>query len=70
MILGGTWHVEGIDEERIVATGIYYYEMENITESKLHFRQSVKDPDYEQNDDRGVLAIYGMKDEDQLNQVS
>lgn len=69
VILGGTWHVEGIDQERIVATGIYYLETDNITESKLHFRQSIKDPDYEQNDDRGVLAIYGMKDEDPLNQV-
>lgn len=66
---GGTWHVEGIEEERIVATGIYYFEMENITESKLSFRQSIEDPHYEQNDDRGVFAVYGMKNEDPLNQV-
>lgn len=66
---GGTWHVEGIDEERIVATGIYYYEMENITESKLTFRQSIEDPFYEQYDDRGVREVYGMENEDPLNQI-
>lgn len=66
---GGAWHVEGIDEECIVATGIYYYEMDNITETKLIFRQSIEDPHYEQNDDRGVREIYGMENEDPLNQV-
>lgn len=66
---GGQWHVEGIDEERIVATGIYYYEMENITESKLSFRQSIEDPHYEQNDYRGVLEVYGIENEDPLNQL-
>lgn len=65
---GGSWHVEGIAEERIVATGIYYYEMENITESKLMFRQSVDDPNYEQGDDRGVAAIYGMESFNPCNQ--
>lgn len=65
---GGKWHVEGIEEERIVASGIYYFEVENITESNLSFRQSIEDPHYEQNDDRGVYAIYGMKNEDPLNQ--
>ena len=27
---GGHWHLEGMETERIVATGIYYYEMSNI----------------------------------------
>ncbi|KAF9335664.1 hypothetical protein BGZ91_010407 [Linnemannia elongata] len=30
---GGTWHVEGMANENIVATGIYYYYTDNITES-------------------------------------
>lgn len=66
---GGTWHVEGIDEERIVATGIYYYDMDNITESKLTFRHSVEEPGYEQNDDRGVKEVYGLVNKGPLNQV-
>ena len=27
---GGHWHLEGMAPERIVATGIYYYDMTNI----------------------------------------
>ncbi|KAJ2781970.1 hypothetical protein GGI15_003061 [Coemansia interrupta] len=38
---GGTWHVEALENERIIATGIYYYDIENITESNLAFRESV-----------------------------
>ncbi|KAK6522407.1 hypothetical protein TWF281_002969 [Arthrobotrys megalospora] len=38
---GGTWHVEAMENERIVSTGIYYYSQENITESKLAFRKEV-----------------------------
>ncbi|CRL01837.1 CLUMA_CG015174, isoform A [Clunio marinus] len=66
---GGTWHVEGIDEERIVATGIYYYDVDNITESKLSFRISVGAPNYSQDDHRGVEVIYGFKNREPLNQV-
>ncbi|KAH0487732.1 MAG: uncharacterized protein KVP18_004350 [Porospora cf. gigantea A] len=35
---GGAWHVEGMKNESIVATGLYYYDVENITESELAFR--------------------------------
>lgn len=36
---GGTWHVEGQLNEHICATALYYYDCENITESRLAFRQ-------------------------------
>ncbi|KAG5637206.1 hypothetical protein H0H81_005419 [Sphagnurus paluster] len=36
---GGTWHVEGKLNERICASAIYYYDCENITPSRLAFRQ-------------------------------
>jgi len=65
---GGSWHVEGMLNESIVATGIYYLDSENITESSLEFRKSVNDPPYEQNDDRGVEEIYGIQDGNTLNQ--
>jgi hypothetical protein len=39
--LGGKWHVDGMANERIVATGIYYYDIENITEGTLSFREMV-----------------------------
>ncbi|NBE52297.1 DUF4246 family protein [Streptomyces sp. YC537] len=66
---GGSWHVEGMMNERIVSTAIYYWDSENITESRLSFRTAVDDPDYEQNDDAGVSDVYGLDNEDPLNQV-
>ncbi|KAF3287341.1 hypothetical protein TWF970_007067 [Orbilia oligospora] len=38
---GGTWHVEAMENERIVSTGIYYYSQENTTTSHLAFRKEV-----------------------------
>lgn len=66
---GGTWHVEGIEEERIVATGIYYYEMHNITDSKLVFRHSINQPEKSQYDQKGMLEHFGFNDRDPLNQI-
>ncbi|CAF3365394.1 unnamed protein product [Rotaria sp. Silwood1] len=39
---GGVWHVEGMKNERIVATGIYYYSSSNITQADLQFRTLIK----------------------------
>ncbi|MEU9236275.1 DUF4246 domain-containing protein [Streptomyces subrutilus] len=66
---GGSWHVEGMLNERIVSTGIYYWDSENITESRLSFRAALDDPNYEQNDDDGLREVYGLEDEDELNQL-
>ncbi|MFI1280919.1 DUF4246 domain-containing protein [Streptomyces sp. NPDC020858] len=66
---GGSWHVEGMMNERIVSTGIYYWDSENITESRLSFRTALDDPDYEQNDDNGLREVYGLEDEGALNQI-
>ncbi|MFD4321173.1 DUF4246 domain-containing protein [Streptomyces sp. NPDC058548] len=66
---GGSWHVEGMLNERIVSTGIYYWDSENITESRLSFRAALDDPEYEQNDDNGLRDVYGLEDEDALNQI-
>ncbi|KAI1788936.1 hypothetical protein LXA43DRAFT_1075570 [Ganoderma leucocontextum] len=70
---GGTWHVEGMANERIVATGIYYYQSENVAESRLAFRQALGDDmrgadgRYEQSDWRGYGVAFGVYD--QLNQM-
>ncbi|KAI0324721.1 hypothetical protein GY45DRAFT_1288418 [Cubamyces sp. BRFM 1775] len=73
---GGSWHVEGMANEKIVATGLYYYDSDNITESKLMFRAAVGDGecngatflDYEQWDHKGYLVVYGITNEQALNQ--
>src|SRR6185437_6142350 len=41
---GGPWHLNGMKNESIIASGIYYYESQNISESKLNFRTAVKSP--------------------------
>ncbi|KIO18082.1 hypothetical protein M407DRAFT_32229 [Tulasnella calospora MUT 4182] len=68
---GGKWHVEGMANERIVASGIYYYDSENITESQLAFRQPVSFADvaYEQSDGRGIELTWGLEEGAGSNQV-
>ena len=39
----GSWHLEGTKYERIIATGIYYYGMENIIDNYLNFRVNLAD---------------------------
>ena len=65
---GGTWHMEGVPAEAIAATGIYYYEIDNIEGSRLAFRTAVDNPEYEQGDDTSVRVLYGLVDGASLNQ--
>ncbi|KAF7318138.1 hypothetical protein HMN09_00321900 [Mycena chlorophos] len=59
---GGSWHVEGMLNERIVASGIYYYDEENISESRLAFRVTTTAPPYhQQNDELCAEIVYGMR---------
>ncbi|CAG7921996.1 unnamed protein product [Penicillium olsonii] len=64
---GGSWHIEGQLNERICASAIYYYDCENITESKLAFRQrglnEMVDLNYEQNEHQFLQAVYGFGDD-------
>jgi Protein of unknown function (DUF4246) len=70
---GGTWHVEGQLNEHICASALYYYDCENITESRLSFRSLMEVPDsdnsandkehYGQNQHQAPEEIYGFKNE-------
>ncbi|KNE63287.1 hypothetical protein AMAG_08428 [Allomyces macrogynus ATCC 38327] len=57
---GGSWHIEGMLNESIVATALYYWDVDNITDSRLEFRTGVKPPEYEQSDDRGIAFGYAL----------
>lgn len=35
---GGNWHIEGMLNEHIAATALYYYDVDNVTESRISFR--------------------------------
>nr|KAJ3418002.1 hypothetical protein HK105_000492 [Polyrhizophydium stewartii] len=62
---GGSWHIEGTANESIVATGICYYDMDNITTSRLSFRAALsEDIDYEQNDRMYWEDVYGISNEE------
>ncbi|KAF8601412.1 hypothetical protein BDV93DRAFT_495814 [Ceratobasidium sp. AG-I] len=63
--MGGSWHIEGMSNESIAASGIYYYDEENTTESRLDFRTAAAVPgEYEQNDSRGCMLTWGMASDD------
>lgn len=59
---GGSWHVEGTINENIVATVLYYYDIENITESTLSYRTAFEDPHYEQGDEFYCEHYFGIAD--------
>ncbi|TBU41391.1 hypothetical protein BD309DRAFT_965334 [Dichomitus squalens] len=71
---GGSWHVEGMANENIVATGLYYYACENITESRLDFRTAIgaegrgRSLVHEQDDVQGYTAAFGLQRDRPLNQ--
>lgn len=46
--------------EGIVASGIYYYDEENVTESALAFRLAVSEPGYENGDSEGMDLVYQL----------
>ena len=48
--------------ERIVASGIYYYDSENITESNLSFRTAIafSGESYDQDDELGTRLLWGL----------
>ncbi|KAJ2476138.1 hypothetical protein IWW56_005077 [Coemansia sp. RSA 2131] len=67
----GSWHVEAMANERIVATGVYYYDVENITESTLNFRESVKSfHTYDPRAEGGVNHAYGLAVDEYIDNVS
>lgn len=63
---GGSWHVEGTINEDIVATVLYYYDCDNIVDSRLSFRAGIGAPEYEQGDEEGMKEYYGLENEDLL----
>jgi hypothetical protein len=61
---GGSWHLEGMLNEHIVATAIYYYDVHNTTAARISFRQdSGLDDDlkYEQNDHEPLAKLFGIE---------
>ncbi|PVU97088.1 hypothetical protein BB559_002157 [Furculomyces boomerangus] len=65
---GGVWHVEGMQNEEIVATGIYYYDQENVTDSYLAFKQCIREEEYKSYDFDNLESVFNLKNQEPLNQ--
>lgn len=66
---GGSWHIEEQLNERIRASAIYYYDEDNISTSKLAFRQACDElDDYVINDDTGIEQVFGIERDEPLIQ--
>ncbi|KAJ2059769.1 hypothetical protein GGI17_004176 [Coemansia sp. S146] len=62
-IFGGEdWSVAGLDNERIIATGVFFYDVENIADSSLGFRETIGDYGCrsEMRDAHAILTMYGI----------
>ncbi|KAG8914553.1 hypothetical protein FRC00_012512, partial [Tulasnella sp. 408] len=69
---GNTWLVEGMANERIVASGIYCYDSENVTDGKLAFRTGVNFEgvdEYEGSDSKAIELTWGIEPEGQSYQI-
>ncbi|EGF77589.1 hypothetical protein BATDEDRAFT_3858, partial [Batrachochytrium dendrobatidis JAM81] len=64
----GNWHIEGPINESIVATGLYYYDVENITTPKLDFRVAVDRFEYQIASEMYWKDVYGINRESLSNQ--
>eukprot|EP00755_Sulcionema_specki_P030555 Sspe_Gene.1976::Locus_669_Transcript_1_1_Confidence_1.000_Length_2220::g.1976::m.1976 len=66
---GGTWHLEGMQHENIVCTGIFYYQQCNVTPSHLEFRQAIDDTEFEypQSEHDHIYLRYRAENGDQKN---
>lgn len=63
---GGSWHIEGMRNEHICATALYYYDSDNITESHLDFRTTANSEElsmefsHEQSDYLGIRRVLDL----------
>ncbi|KAJ2458865.1 hypothetical protein GGF42_001808 [Coemansia sp. RSA 2424] len=59
---GKDWSVAGLDNERIIATGIFFYDMANVSQGSLQFREALCAWDFmaEQFDVYSAAKAYGI----------
>ncbi|KAJ2864086.1 hypothetical protein GGH94_003166 [Coemansia aciculifera] len=63
------WKLAGLANERIIATGVFFYDMANIAPACLRFREAISSWDFEADSPHDVVSmikVYGL-DEDQVD---
>ncbi|KAJ2579629.1 hypothetical protein GGH95_003006, partial [Coemansia sp. RSA 1836] len=60
---GKDWSVAGLGNERIIATGIFFYDVANVSQRSLQFREALCSWDFrvEQFDIYSVVKVYGIE---------
>ncbi|KAJ2748076.1 hypothetical protein GGI19_006270, partial [Coemansia pectinata] len=60
---GEDWSIAGLANERIIATGVFFYDVANIAPSNLRFREALCSWDFavEQFDIESVVKAYGIE---------
>ncbi|KIO28461.1 hypothetical protein M407DRAFT_22356 [Tulasnella calospora MUT 4182] len=68
---GGPWVISGRANERIIATGLYFYDDDNITDTTWEFRAPVSlgSSMREGNDAEGIKMTWGLEEGKGSNQV-
>ncbi|KAJ2580924.1 hypothetical protein GGH95_002335, partial [Coemansia sp. RSA 1836] len=66
---GADWNLAGLANERIIATGVFFYDVANIVESSLLFREAFSPWDFEADnfDVDTISLVYGIDKEDFWN---
>ncbi|KAJ2342568.1 hypothetical protein GGH92_005321, partial [Coemansia sp. RSA 2673] len=66
---GKDWSVVGLANERIIATGIFFYDVANIAPASLGFREALSALDFqvERYDIESIVKVYGIE-ENQLGE--
>ncbi|KAJ2261586.1 hypothetical protein GGI01_002181 [Coemansia sp. RSA 376] len=66
---GEDWSVVGLANERIIATGIFFYDVANIAPASLGFREALSALDFqvERYDIESIVKVYGIE-ENQLGE--
>ncbi|KAJ2442599.1 hypothetical protein GGF42_006900 [Coemansia sp. RSA 2424] len=66
---GADWNLAGLANERIIATGVFFYDVANIAESSLSFREAFSPWDFEADnfDVDTISLVYGIDKEDFWN---
>ncbi|KAJ2490269.1 hypothetical protein IWW37_003301 [Coemansia sp. RSA 2050] len=62
---GEPWSMAGLDNERIIATGIFFYDVANIADSSLRFREAISGLKYGVmlRDADAICMLYGIDKE-------
>ncbi|KAJ2448586.1 hypothetical protein GGF42_005055 [Coemansia sp. RSA 2424] len=60
---GKDWSVAGLENERIIATGMFFYDVANVSQRSLQFREALCDRDWEADpyDYDAIDAVYGIE---------